>query len=178
MAFHITSGQNRFMGCYIDGSRSVFEGGGLKGNIWMNGFECCAGAPGPHGIELLGDTIGPGLIITHNLFRGGNIYWNGTTPTVTGSRIESNSFSGGGAGTRATLSLPGGGATTWVFDACKALVFPVIARVDVSVIAASGFPRLVARPPVGCTVQVDADAPVDGTVSVTVDSSTLSPEFV
>ena len=42
MAFHITNGQNRFDGLYIDGSRAVFEGGGLSGNTWVNGFECCA----------------------------------------------------------------------------------------------------------------------------------------
>ena len=72
MAFHITEGQNRMTGCYIDGSRAVFERGGLSGNLWEEGFECCAGVGGvPHGILLLGDVVGPGLIIRHNLFRGG-----------------------------------------------------------------------------------------------------------
>ena len=81
MAFHITEGQNRFAGCYIDGSRAVFERGGLSGNIWMNGFECCAGVAGvAHGIELLGDSVGPGLSIVQNIFRGGNIFWTPATP--------------------------------------------------------------------------------------------------
>ncbi len=58
MAFHVTYEQNRFVGCYIDGSRAVFEGGGLKRNIWVDGFECCAAIDDVnHGIILKGRMI-------------------------------------------------------------------------------------------------------------------------
>ena len=70
-AFHITGYQNRFVGCYIDGSRAVFDTGGLNHNIWVDGFECCAGVGGvDHGIMLLGDNIGGGLVIENNIFCG------------------------------------------------------------------------------------------------------------
>jgi hypothetical protein len=42
----------------------------------MNGFECCAGGglgDINHGIVLAGDSIGPGLEITHNMFNGGSV---------------------------------------------------------------------------------------------------------
>merc|ERR1712232_467781 len=42
MAYHITSGGNRFISNYIDGARAVFEGNGLTHNVWTAGFECCA----------------------------------------------------------------------------------------------------------------------------------------
>jgi len=185
MAFHVTEGQNRFMGCYVDGGRAVFEGGGLSGNVWTHGFECCAGGGldgVPHGIELLGDAVGPGLEITHSIFRGGNVFstpiTNGTTVRVTGVRVEGNSFTGGGGGTRATLTLTQAAATQWQFDFCSLLVFPSIQRVSVSVVAAAGFPVAQARPPVGCTVLVETSTPVTGDVTVTVDSSALSADFV
>merc|ERR1740138_1530644 len=75
-AFYITKGGNRFTGCYADGGRVWFEGGGLQHNFWTGGFECCAGAGlgnVPHGIILYGDEIGPGLEIFNNEFGGGNI---------------------------------------------------------------------------------------------------------
>jgi hypothetical protein len=182
MAFHITEGQNRFDGCYIDGSRAVFEGNGLSGNTWVNGFECCAGYPGPHGIELLGNSVGPGLTISHNLFRGGNIYSTNTTSApvaVSGTRVEWNSFTGGGGGSRATMSLTQTAATAWQFDFCSKLIFPTIARVvSVTVSAASGFPAAVARPPTGCTLLVETSEAVTGTIEVTVDSSTLSNDYI
>ena len=181
MAFHVTVGQNRFDGCYIDGSRAVFEGDGLEGNVWVNGFECCAGYPGPHGIELLGAKVGPGLIIKDNLFRGGNIYSNssGAAVTVTGTDISGNSFTGAGAGSRASMSLTQTAATSWAFDFCSQLIFPSIARVvSVTVTAASGFPVAVARPPTGCQLTVETSEAVTGTVDVTVDSSTISRDFV
>lgn len=153
--------------------------------MWANGFECCAGSGlgnVPHGIELHGDHVGPGLEITHSIFRGGSIYSTPATPgavaTVTGTRIEGNSFSGTGAGTRATLSLTQTAATTWAFDACSLLIFPRIERVVVSIITDAGFPVAVARTPVNCSVVVETSEPVTGTVTVTVDSSVLSPEFV
>lgn len=70
-AFFVTRGGNRFEGCYADGGRCVFVDTGLSKNRWMNGFECCAGGglgQINHGIILAGDTIGPGLEITHNMF--------------------------------------------------------------------------------------------------------------
>jgi hypothetical protein len=74
MAFWVTGGQNRFNGCYIDGGRAVFENGGLKNNIWMNGFACCANIGGVDwGIILKGDDIGPGLHFTHNIFQSGSM---------------------------------------------------------------------------------------------------------
>ena len=183
MAFHITSGQNRFSGCYIDGSRAVFENGGLSGNVWTNGFECCAGAPGPHGVLLLGDAIGPGLVIVNNEFRGGDVYWqpktNGTTAKMTGTRIESNSFTGGARGSRATASLTQTAAAQWAFDFCAQLVVPSIDHVaSITLQAAAGFATAVARAPAGCTLLVETSEPVSGTVTVTVDSSAISADFV
>jgi hypothetical protein len=185
MAFHITGPQNRFNGCYIDGSRAVFEGGGLGDNIWMNGFECCAGVAGvPHGIELRGNKVGPGLQISHNIFEGGNIF---STPAditssvaVEGVLIAHNSFGAANPrATRATLSLSQTAATTWLFNFCDVLVFPTIARATiVSLTAASGFPVAVARPPTNCTVLVETSEPVTGEMSVTADSSQLSSQFV
>ena len=157
--------------------------------MWANGFECCAGSglgDIPHGIELHGDSIGPGLEITHSIFRGGSIYATpatpGVTPTVTGTRIEGNSFSnsflGAGAGTRVSLTLAQSNATEWAFDFCAQLVFPTIQRIDVSIVAESGFPIAVARPPVGCTVLVETNIPVTGYITAAVDSSILTSYFV
>ena len=185
MAFHITQGQNRFIGCYIDGSRAVFEGNGLSGNVWTHGFECCAGSgleDVPHGIELLGDAVGPGLIITHNIFRGGTVFstptTNGSAVSVTGTLIASNSFSGPGVGTRVTQSQVVTNTTSTTFNFCPSLIFPTVARVEVSVVATEGFPVAVARPPNGCTVVIETSTPVTGTVSATADSSVLNPAFV
>ena len=276
-AFWVTSGGNRFFGCYIDGGRAVFEEAALTRNLWQNGFECCQrGEPAfgttASGILLKGDKIGPGLQIINNEFGGGSIYhrpstarsdncparlnvsvadrecqglglvggattldeckaaccgddrctvyqfcgaggacegatgtdaqcWAGDidgctsetrkgwvgmggaaapSPPVTieGVRIEHNSMEGQALGTRATLSLTQSAATSWHFDFCKQLVFPSIAVVRVHVVAASGFPAAVARPPDGCRVTVETDAPVTGTVTVDVDSSAPSAEFV
>ncbi len=80
MAFHVTGGGNRFDGCYIDGSRAVFVGGGLANNVWVNGFECCAGYDGPHGIELVGNKIGPGLTIKVGCALGVCECWLGGSP--------------------------------------------------------------------------------------------------
>jgi hypothetical protein len=182
-AFHITGYQNRFVGCYIDGSRAVFDTGGLNHNIWVDGFECCAGVGGvPHGIMLLGDSVGGGMVIENNIFCGGNIFSVSTTPakqvTVKGTRIESNSFCGQGVGSKATLSLTQTAATQWIFNFCNYLVFPTISRVKVNVITTAGFPIAIARPTVNCTVLVETNEPVTGTISVDVDSSDLDDEFV
>lgn len=178
-AFHITQSGNRFTGCYIDGSRAVFEGAALGKNVWVNGFECCAGVPDvPHGILLLGDAVGNGLVITSNLFGGGTIFWQPLTPglpapkSVSGTRIDSNSFSGNGAGTRATITTAVSGATSTTLNFCALLTFPVIDHVAAIVVAAeNGFPTAVARAPVGCTVVVETSEPLEGNLTVTVDSS-------
>lgn len=190
MAFHITGPQNRFTGCYIDGSRAVFEGSGLTNNVWTGGFECCAGSGlgnVPHGIEIVGNNVGPGLQIYGNIFEGGAVY---STPTsnasdvaVSGTRIDSNSFSNsflgdGGAGTRVSLTLSQNNASEWSFNFCPQLVFPTIQRVDVSIVAEAGFPVAVARPPVGCTVLVESNVPFTGSITASVDSSALTPHFV
>ena len=78
-AFSVTKGGNRFMGCYIDGGRAIFEAGATKQNIWQQGFECCQRskeAPGTtaSGITLLGTNFGDGLQIINNKFGGGSIY--------------------------------------------------------------------------------------------------------
>ncbi len=57
------------------------------------------------------------------------------------------------------------------------LVFPAIAIVRVHVSAASGFPNAVARPSVGCTVTVQTEQPMTGSITVDVDSSEPSPKF-
>ena len=133
---------------------------------------------------LLGNSIGPGLVITHNIFGGGNVFSvpldNSTAVTVEGVSIESNSFSGQtGAGTKATLTQTfTNNQTQWLFNFCPQLVFPTIATVDVNFLADAGFPRVVARPPSGCSVTVESDVAFTGSVTVKVDSSRPSPELI
>ena len=76
-----------------------------------------------------------------------------------GTRGAKNSMQGGSKGTQATRSLTLARATVWPFDFCDALVFPQIAVVRVHMVAASGFPRAVARPPDGCKVTVETAEP-------------------
>jgi len=182
MAFHTTAPQNRFTGCYIDGSRAVFTGGGLKNNIWIQGFECCADVPGvPHGIELVGPVVGPGLVFTHNIFEGGNIFASNATatPLLAGVRVDSNTFGrGGGAGTRATLTATLAGSSSHSFDFCPLLIYPVIAKVTHSLSATTGFPTSIARPTTNCTLLVEFSEPVTGFITVSVDSSSDSASFV
>ena len=64
---------------------------------------------------------------------------------------------------------------------CPVLLCPVLLRqalVRVHVVAASGFPLAVARPPQGCKLTVETSEPVVGTVTVDVDSSAPSTQFV
>jgi len=96
---------------------------------------------------------------------------------VEGVRIAHNSMEGQAVGTQATLSLTQSAATRWAFDFCKQLVFPTIATVRVHVVAASGFPAAVARPPDGCRVTVETQEALTGTITVEVDSSAPSAEF-
>eukprot|EP00055_Hartaetosiga_balthica_P005640 m.16812 g.16812 ORF g.16812 m.16812 type:complete len:510 (-) comp4675_c0_seq1:131-1660(-) len=187
MAFHITDGGNRLHGCYIDGGRAVFEGSGLSRNTWMNGFECCAGSGLggiPHGIMLRGNTIGPGLRITNNIFGGGSIWYEPTSsnaqPAVVDSVIEYNSFSGNAKGTRVSRTLSSTSPqSSWNFNLCDVLALPVVSSVSVSLIADTqyGFPRSIVRPVQGCNVTVDTDS-FAGSVTINVDSSTYDNNFV
>lgn len=182
MAFDISGPGNRFNGCYIDGGRAVFEGDGLRNNVWMNGFECCAAVAGVnHGIILRGDQIGPGLHITHNMFKGGSIYHEGSangSVSVQDVRVEHNYFESRGRGSRAELTKDVTNATTASFDFCDSLVFPRIAKASVDVVAANGFPRAVARPTSDCVNKVDMDQPVTGRVTVVADSSDLAGHLI
>merc|ERR1712190_316611 len=116
-------------------------------NIWIDGFECCAGQElesVPHGVILRsaqanGNTVGPGLQIFANEFNGGGVWYEGkqgtdidTRLTLTGVRIQDNSFTANGVGTRAkqTLRVPGPKAAgSFEFDFCSKLLFPQIASV-------------------------------------------------
>ena len=57
------------------------------------------------------------------------------------------------------------------FNFCSQLVVPQIASMQYSLQAASGFPNVVARPIQNCTVQIETDTPVTGTLVVDVDAS-------
>lgn len=182
MAFYIPQNGNRFTGCYADGGRVVFEGAGLSNNFWVNGFECCAGAGVkhfPHGIILKGDNIGPGLYIFNNIFQGGDIWHEpsslGRAPKVVDTRIVDNSdHTRNARATRATQNLAQTDSSKWIFDFCNQLVVPTIASVRVSLQAEQGFPRHMVRPTTNCTVLVETDIPVSGTMTVDVDSSEYS----
>ena len=187
-AFHITGSKNRFSGCYIDGGRAVFEGDGLKVNIWERGFECCqigSAAPGTtsSGIVLVGNSIGPGLQIINNEFQGGSIFHvteSTTVPSkysIKGVRIAHNSMKSGVKGTRSIKSLTQNASTNWFFDFCDELVFQQIASVRINIVAETGFPRAISRPPDGCKVLVETDIAVTGTIEVEVDSSEASTLF-
>ena len=58
------------------------------------------------------------------------------------------------------------------------LIFPKIAIARVHVSAATGFPTAVARPTPNCSLVVETETPVTGTITVDVDSSTPSTSFV
>ncbi|CAE8588824.1 unnamed protein product [Polarella glacialis] len=180
MAFHVNGNQNRFNGCYIDGGRVVFEQSALSYNTWTNGFECCAEVDAPHGVFLRGDAIGPGLEIFSNIFAGGSIIHEpsspGKLPTVVESRITDNSFSSAWRSSQATQSMSQVLAVSWKFDFCTELVFAQISRVSVSLQSEAGFPRHAVRPPQNCTVQIETDMPVTGTMTVHVDSSQPHPK--
>eukprot|EP00929_Paragymnodinium_shiwhaense_P015937 TRINITY_DN124023_c0_g1_i1.p1 TRINITY_DN124023_c0_g1~~TRINITY_DN124023_c0_g1_i1.p1 ORF type:complete len:503 (+),score=54.08 TRINITY_DN124023_c0_g1_i1:52-1560(+) len=177
-AFHITEARNRFTGCYADGGRVLFEGSGLQHNFWTGGFECCAGSglmQVPHGIILRGDKIGPGLNIFNNLFNGGNIWHEpsspGKVPTVTDVRFTENS---GALTSRATQTLAQKQATTWHFKFCQQLAIPHIVSAQVSLQAQAGFPRYIVRPIQNCSVLVETDEAVTGSMTVNVDVSSYS----
>ena len=66
----------------------------------------------------------------------------------------------------------------WLFDFCAVLVFPQIAIAKVHVSAAKGFPVAVARPTQNCTLLVETQTAVTGTITVDVDSSEPSERFL
>ena len=180
LAFRVTQKMNRFTGCYIDGGRALFTGDGLSQNTWVQGFECCASVFGdiPHGIWLNGSDI-EGMVITHNIFRGGNVFATNTTtsPYIRGTRIDSNTYTGNGMGTRATITANVHSITSYTFDFCSALIYPIIAEVKYSLVAATGFPVAIARPPVNCTVLVEFSEPMTGQITMSVDSARDVPGF-
>jgi hypothetical protein len=96
---------------------------------------------------------------------------------IEGVIIAHNGFSKVVASTQITRSLTQQNATKWNFDFCAELIFPVIAIVRVHVVADEGFPKAIARTPVGCKVTVETDVPVTGTVTLDVDSSKPSTRF-
>eukprot|EP00051_Salpingoeca_urceolata_P012150 m.150747 g.150747 ORF g.150747 m.150747 type:complete len:494 (-) comp17391_c0_seq1:77-1558(-) len=185
-AFRLTSQGNRLTGCYIDGGRAYIEGSAVSHTLWTDGFECCAGGGlgnVPHGIFIVGNSIGPGLQITDCIFGGGSIYHlnstNNDSVKVAGVRIENNAFSSKAKGTRTTQTMSKAvPSKAWDFDFCDQLLFPFIAQVRLSFVADKGFPQVVARPPQGCKVTVEASEPFSGSVTVDVDSSAPSISFV
>ena len=155
--------------CCADQSCSVYQ--------WCGKGGKCDGATGTDAQCWVGSVAG----CTSGTRKG----WEGMSAPpsppspakVSGVRIAHNSMQGGSVGTQATLSLTQSDATSWAFDFCKKLVFPQIATVRVHVVAASGFPRAVARPPDGCKVTVETSEAMSGTITVDVDSSEPSDEF-
>ena len=97
--------------------------------------------------------------------------------TVSDVRITHNYFSRNAKVTQATRALTQEKATQWRFDFCDILLYPVIAVAKIHVSAASGFPRAVARPTQNCSLLVETDMPVTGTITAEVDSSQSSGTF-
>ena len=52
-AFYITCEGNRFDGCYADGGRVVFTGGGLSNNIWVSLARTVVTVKGPMYLKYL-----------------------------------------------------------------------------------------------------------------------------
>jgi hypothetical protein len=91
---------------------------------------------------------------------------------VSGVLIHTNSFNGNGLGSRATITQAVNGGTSFTFDFCALLTFPVIDHVaTVAVSAEAGFPAAVARAPTGCVVVIETSEALIGNITVTVDSS-------
>eukprot|EP00656_Telonema_subtile_P038343 TRINITY_DN430_c0_g1_i3.p1 TRINITY_DN430_c0_g1~~TRINITY_DN430_c0_g1_i3.p1 ORF type:complete len:395 (-),score=63.83 TRINITY_DN430_c0_g1_i3:107-1291(-) len=201
MAFHVTSGGNRFSGCYADGGRVVFQGAGLAKNLWTNGFECCAGAglaDVPHGIILRGSeqnggVVGPGLQIWGNEFNGGSVYFEDLhgvaiehPPALHGVRIHDNSFADASTarGTRATMTKTVTSVTdgTVTFDFCDKLLFPHIESVRTNAFSrGSGAYPQYSTTVSNCTVQAKLQATSlteAMTITVDVDSSAYLTNFV
>ena len=84
-----------------------------------------------------------------------------------------------GAAVRCALPLPAGALLLLRFSLAPSSSWASRrALVRVHAVAESGFPRAVARPPAGCKVTVETDVPMNGTVTVDVDSAQPSSGFV
>lgn len=129
-----------------------------------------------------------GWLASWQEFGGGSIFHQPSPPdsstqadpegglTIEGVRIAHNSMPNV-LGTQAEISLTKTEAKIWLYDFCPLLVFPQIATVKFHVMAASGFPQAVARPPEGCKVVIETSEPMTGTIVVEVDSSAPSTSF-
>lgn len=167
-AFLDTGSQNRYRGCYIDGSKAVLKSPSMI--TWNGGFNL-----GGSGIEISGDVNN--LEISGNEFIGGSIHFKGEPGTVVDTVIGGNFYKReGGRGSTASLSQtvasPQG---TFQFNFCDNLVFANITRVrssfTTSSVSSDTFPLVVARSPIGCKVQLDVSPPAAGTLLVDVDTS-------
>ena len=136
---------------------------GKDAQCWIGQLSDCEnGASKRQGWQGYGTTSGGGAA---------------TSITVVGTRIGDNSMQAGVKGTRATMTLKNVSSSVWRFNFCNVLLFPQIEIVRVHVVAATGFPNAVARPPQGCIVNVETDVPVTGSITVDVDSSMPSNKF-
>eukprot|EP00756_Hemistasia_phaeocysticola_P028067 Hpha_TRINITY_DN16153_c2_g5::TRINITY_DN16153_c2_g5_i1::g.4270::m.4270 len=96
-----------------------------------------------------------------------SVVLDGTFTSITGVRIadEINAATT----TRATKTLTLKGATKWVFDFSKELLFDSISRVTYSVTSDHAFFSHLARTPVGRTVTVETSEAVDATITLTAE---------
>jgi hypothetical protein len=155
--------------CCADPACSVYQ--------WCPAGGGCDGATGSAPQCWIGDVSGCGLGVRSGWRGMGSGQRPVPPPKVQGVRIAHNHMGSGAKASQATLSLTQSGATSWPFDFCGLLVFPLIQIVRVHLVAEKGFPTAVARPPSGCKVTVETDVPVTGTITVDVDSSAPSSEF-
>ena len=81
------------------------------------------------------------------------------------------------ASTRFSLSLRLTHCPT-LLVARRSLPVPALPISVFTQMATTGFPVAVARPPEGCTVVIETQTPVSGTITVEVDSSAPSKNFV
>lgn len=167
----------RYTGCYVDCSKAVFVNPSFT--TWTDGIVL-----GGAGIEIQGGTI-DSFRLTNTQFDGGRITFTGAQPpNVTMTDISGNVGYIGHAGipvatTRASLSISSSVARTiWLFDFCDRLVFGQIRSVaSVSLTAVHpASPVVVARPPVGCMVNISVQPATAGTLVVNVDESLEGPK--
>ena len=184
--------------CCTDPKCSVYQwcpkGGTCQGatgtdaQCWTGPVSGCTGGTRKGWAGMSSAPVVEGVRIAHNSMGWSSVSGASMLPApvpvpvpvaaVEGVRIAHNSMGGKEVGTQATLSLTQAKPTsTWKFDFCDRLIFPQIAIVRVHVVAVSGFPIAVARPPDGCEVTVETNEPVTGTITVDVDSSAPSEAF-
>lgn len=166
-AFVDGGNQNRYEGCYIDGSHMLMDSTSLT--TWQNGFVLGGGI-------VLSGTVDK-LVIADTEFAGGTIIGDNIV-SMTDTSIARNVFTGPSVGSTATATLTSTTAlASWTFDFCAALVFPNISAVRHSFTCsdANHFPVAVARPVTdGCHVVVQVDPPAAGSMVVDVDTSTYT----